>query len=195
MMRANPAGMPSTQPQEVTRLLHDWSNGDRAALDALIPLVHAELHRLARGFIARERPGHTLQPTALINEAYLRLVGEREMEWKNRAHFVAVAAQLMRFILVDHCRRKRFLKRGSDAQRVPLDEALTVTHERGPQLVALDDALQRLETIDPRKSKIAELKYFGGLTAQEIGESLGLSEKTVLRDWRLTRAWLQSELA
>jgi RNA polymerase sigma-70 factor, ECF subfamily len=187
--------MPSSQPREITRLLHDWSNGDRAALDALIPLVHAELYRLARGFIARERPGHTLQPTALINEAYMRLVGEREMEWQSRAHFVAVAAQLMRFILVDHCRRKRFLKRGADAQRVPLDEALAVTDERGPQLVALDDALQRLETLDPRKSKIAELKYFGGLTAQEIGESLGVSEKTILRDWRLTKAWLQRELA
>ena len=187
--------MAGTPPREVTRLLLDWSKGDRAALDALIPLVHAELHRLARGFLSRERPGHTLQPTALINEAYLRLVGEREMEWQSRAHFIAVCAQLMRFILVDHCRRKKYLKRGSDAQHVPLDEALVVTHERGAQLVALDDALQRLEQIDARKSKIAELKYFGGLNAKEIGETLGVSEKTILRDWRLTKAWLQSELA
>jgi RNA polymerase sigma factor (TIGR02999 family) len=160
-----------------------------------MPLVHAELHRLARGFLSRERPGHTLQPTALINEAYLRLVGEREMEWQSRAHFLAVAAQLMRFILVDHCRRKNYLKRGAAAPHLPLDDALDVSHERGAALVALDDALARLEQIDPRKSKIAELKYFGGLTADEIGQALRVSEKTILREWRLTKAWLQHELA
>lgn len=187
--------MPSPPPREVTRLLQDWSDGDRAALDALIPLVHAELHRLARGFMSRERAGHTLQPTALINEAYLRLVGEKDMQWHSRAHFLAVAAQLMRFILIDHCRRKQYLKRGSDAQRVAFEDALDASHERGAELVALDDALQRLEQFDPRKSKIAELKYFGGLTATEIGATLGVSEKTILREWRLTRAWLQNELS
>jgi RNA polymerase sigma-70 factor (ECF subfamily) len=186
--------MPSAPPREVTRLLHDWSNGDRSALDALMPLVHGELHRIARGFLSRERPGHTLQPTALINEAYLRLVGEREMEWQSRAHFLAVAAKLMRFILVDHCRRKKYLKRGAGAALVPLDDALDVSEARGAKLVALDDALARLEQVDARKSQIAELKYFGGLTADEIGRSLGVSEKTVLREWRLTRAWLQNEL-
>lgn len=187
--------MASAPPREVTRLLHDWSNGDRSALDALMPLVHAELHRLARGFLSRERPGHTLQPTALINEAYLRLVGEREMEWQSRAHFLGVAAQLMRFILVDHCRRRKYLKRGADARHVPLEDGLDVSEERGAELVALDDALARLEQIDPRKSKIAELKFFGGLTADEIGRSLSVSEKTILREWRLTKAWLQKELA
>jgi RNA polymerase sigma factor (TIGR02999 family) len=187
--------MASAPPREVTRLLHDWSHGDRAALDALIPLVHAELHRLARGFLARERPGHTLQPTALVNEAYLRLVGERAMEWQSRAHFLGVAAQLMRFILVDHCRRKNYQKRGGATQHLPLDDAVDASHERGAALVALDDALARLQQIDPRKSKIAELKYFGGLSAEEIGQSLCVSEKTILREWRLAKAWLQHELA
>jgi RNA polymerase sigma-70 factor (ECF subfamily) len=187
--------MPSAPPRDVTRLLHDWSNGDRAALDTLMPLVYAELHRLARGFLSRERPGHTLQPTALINEAYLRLVGEREMEWQSRGHFLAVAAQLMRFILVDHCRRKKFLKRGADAPHVPVDDTLDLSDERDAKLVALDDALTQLEQIDPRKSKITEMKCFGGLTAEEIGRSLNVSEKTVLREWRLTKAWLQKELA
>lgn len=182
-------------PNEITRLLHDWSTGDRQALDALIPLVHDELHRLARGYLARERPGHTLQATALVNEAYLRLVGERDMQWQSRAHFIGVAAQLMRFILVDHCRRKRYQKRGGDAARVTFDENLQVSVERDDELMALDDALKRLAAQDERKSRIAELRYFGGLSVEETAEVLSVSVATVMRDWRLTRAWLQRELA
>lgn len=180
---------------DVTRLLEDWSQGDRQALDALIPLVHDELHRLAQSYLSRERPGHTLQATALVNEAYLRLVGEREMQWQSRAHFIGVAAQLMRFILVDHCRRKRYQKRGGDAERVPFDENLQITTERGDELVALDEALKKLATQDERKSRIAELRYFGGLSVEETAEVLSVSVATVMRDWRLTRAWLQRELA
>jgi RNA polymerase sigma-70 factor (ECF subfamily) len=180
---------------EVTRLLEDWSRGDRQALDALIPLVHDELHRLAKGYLARERPGHTLQATALVNEAYLRLVGERDMLWQSRAHFIGVAAQLMRFILVDHCRRKNFQKRGGDAVRVTFDENLEVTVERSDELMALDEALNKLASQDERKSRIAELRYFGGLSVEETAEALSISVATVMRDWRLTRAWLQRELS
>ena len=178
----------------MTRLLDDWSQGDRAALDRLMPLVHAELRRLARGYLRRERPGHTLQPTALVNEAYLKLVGERQMQWQSRAHFVGVAAQIMRFILVDHCRRKRSAKRGGDALRVTFDEGLDVPDERGAGLIALDDVLKRLSEQDPRKGRIAELRYFGGLSVEETAEALDVSVATVMRDWRLTRAWLQREL-
>lgn len=180
---------------EVTRLLDDWSRGDRGALDALIPLVHHELHRLAQGYLARERPGHTLQATALVNEAYLRLVGEREMQWQSRAHFIGVAAQLMRFILVDHCRRKQYQKRGGDAPRVAFDENLQVTIEHREELLALDLALSKLAAQDERKSRIAELRYFGGLSVEETAEALSVSVATVMRDWRLTRAWLQRELS
>jgi RNA polymerase sigma-70 factor (ECF subfamily) len=180
---------------EVTRLLEDWSRGDRQALDALIPLVHDELHRLAKGYLARERPGHTLQATALVNEAYMRLVGERDMLWQSRAHFIGVAAQLMRFILVDHCRRKNFQKRGGDAVRVTFDENLEVTVERSDELMALDEALNKLASQDERKSRIAELRYFGGLSVEETAEALSISVATVMRDWRLTRAWLQRELS
>jgi RNA polymerase sigma factor (TIGR02999 family) len=180
---------------QVTRLLEDWSKGDREALDALIPLVHDELHRLAKSYLARERPGHTLQATALVNEAYLRLVGERDMQWQGRAHFIGVAAQLMRFILVDHCRRKQYQKRGGDAARVTFDENLHVTVERGEELMAIDEALRKLALQDERKSRIAELRYFGGLSVEETAEVLSVSVATVMRDWRLTRAWLQRELA
>lgn len=187
--------MASPPDRDVTRLLDDWSRGNRAALDELIPLVHAELHRLARGYLAREKPGHTLQPTALINEAYLKLVGEREMKWQNRSHFVAVAAQLMRFILVDHARRKGYQKRGGDAVRVTFDESLEVSDERGAELVALDDALKKLAAQDERKAKIAELRYFGGLSVEETAEAMSVSVATIMRDWRLTKAWLQRELS
>lgn len=182
-------------PSEITRLLEDWSRGDRQALDTLMPIVHDELHRLARGYLARETPGHTLQPTALVNEAYLRLVGERNMQWQSRAHFIGVAAQLMRFILVDHCRRKRYQKRGGAAQRVTFDENLEVAVERSDELMALDDALTKLAGQDERKSRIAELRYFGGLSVEETAEALSISVATVMRDWRLTRAWLQRELS
>ena len=175
-------------------MLDEWSKGDRQALDQLIPLVHDELHRVAKAYLSRERPGHTLQATALVNEAYLRLVGERQMEWQSRAHFIGVAAQLMRFILVDHCRRKNFQKRGGGAERVTFDEDLNVTVERSQELMALDDALVKLAARDERKSRIAELRYFGGLTVEETAEVLSVSVATVVRDWRLTRAWLQREL-
>jgi RNA polymerase sigma factor (TIGR02999 family) len=184
-----------SSPHKVTRLLEEWSKGDRQALDALIPLVHDELHRLAQGYLSRERPGLTLQATALVNEAYLRLVGEREMQWQSRAHFIGVAAQLMRFILVDHCRRKRFQKRGGDAERVPFDEGLQVTLERREELMSLDEALTKLANQDERKSRIAELRYFGGLSVEETAEVLALSEATIVREWRLTRAWLKKELS
>ncbi|MBZ5556414.1 MAG: sigma-70 family RNA polymerase sigma factor [Acidobacteriia bacterium] len=182
--------------RDVTRLLEDWSQGNRGALDDLMPLVHAELHRLARGYLARERRGHTLQPTALINEAYLKLVGERNMQWQGRAHFIAVAAQLMRFILVDHARRKGGQKRGGSAVRVTFDEGLEVAaNARSAELLELDDALNRLAAQDPRKGSIAELRYFGGLSVEETAEALQVSVATVMRDWRLTRAWLQRELS
>jgi RNA polymerase sigma-70 factor (ECF subfamily) len=180
---------------EVTRLLENWSNGDRQALDALIPLVHDELHRVARGYLARERTGHTLQATALVNEAYLRLVGEREMRWQNRAHFIAVAAQLMRFILVDHSRRKRYQKRGGDAVRVTFDDNLQVAVDSHDELLELDAALSKLALQDERKGRIAELRYFGGLSIEETAEALSVSPATVVREWRLTRAWLKKELS
>jgi RNA polymerase sigma factor (TIGR02999 family) len=183
-----------SQDPDVTHLLDAWSRGDRQALDALMPLVHGELHRLARSFVARERPGHSLQATALVNEVYLRLVDEREMQWQSRAHFIGVAAHLMRFILVDHCRRKNYQKRGGGAVRVTFDEALPVTLERGDELVALDEALQRLTAQDERKGRIVELRYFGGLSVEETAEVLSVSVATVMRDWRLARAWLQREL-
>lgn len=180
--------------REVSRLLEEWSRGNRQALDDLIPLVHTELHRLARGYLARERPGHTLQPTALVNEAYLKLVGERDMAWQGRAHFVGVAAQLMRYILVDHCRRKRNQKRGGGAARVTFDENLQVGAGRGEDLIALDAALTKLAAQDARKGRIAELRYFGGLSVEETAQALAVSVATVMRDWRLARAWLQREL-
>jgi len=163
-------------------------------LEALTPLVQAELHQLARRYLARERPGHTLQPTALINEAYVRLAGERKVQWKNRAHFVGVAAQVMRFILVDHARAKRYAKRDHGGQRITFDEELQIGEERSADLLALDEALSRLAAIDPRRSRIAELRYFGGLSVEETAEALDVSVATVVRDWRLTRAWLRREL-
>jgi RNA polymerase sigma-70 factor, ECF subfamily len=180
---------------DVARLLEEWSGGDRSALDQLIPEVHAELHRLARTYLARERPGHTLQPTALINEAYLKLAGERSMQWQGRSHFIAVAAQLMRFILVDYCRARRFQKRGGGAVRVTFHEDLEAAGDRSADLLALDQALRRLEAQDARKSRIAELRYFGGLSVEETAEALSISVSTVMREWRLARAWLQRELS
>lgn len=184
-----------TPSPEVTHLLDEWSRGDRQALDALMPLVHAELHQLARNYVARERAGHSLQATDLVNEVYLRLVGERRMQWQSRAHFIGVAAHLMRFILVDHCRRKNYQKRGGGAARVTFDESLPVTLDRGEELMALDQALQKLAVQDERKSRIVELRYFGGLSVEETAEVLSVSVATVMRDWRLARAWLQRELA
>jgi RNA polymerase sigma-70 factor, ECF subfamily len=187
--------MISPEGPDVTRLLQSWSDGDRGALDELMPEVHAELHRLARGYISRERRGHTLQPTALINEAYLKLAGEHGMQWRSRSHFVAVAAQFMRFILVDHCRKRGYAKRGGGAVRVTFDENLNVSDRRGAELLQLDEKLRELEAQDPRKSRIAELRFFGGLTVEETADALSVSVATVMRDWRITKAWLQRELS
>jgi RNA polymerase sigma-70 factor (ECF subfamily) len=178
----------------VTQLLGDWSRGNREAFDALLPLVHAELHRLARLYMARERGNHTLQPTALINEAYLKLVGERNMEWQSRAHFVGVAAQLMRNILVDYSRRKNSDKRGGGAKQVTLDDGIAGDLGASPELIDVDNALTRLAALDPRKARVAELRFFGGLDLEEIAEALSISVATVTRDWRFTKAWLQKEL-
>jgi RNA polymerase sigma factor (TIGR02999 family) len=176
-------------------LLIAWSGGDSSALDALIPLVHGELLRLARRQMKREREGHTLQTTALVNEAYLRLVDLSRIRWQDRAHFFAMSARLMRRILVDHARSRRYLKRGGGAVRVSFDEALAVSRESAADLVALDDALQSLARIDPRKGQVVELRYFGGLSVDETAEVLHVSPETVMRDWRLSKAWLLREVS
>lgn len=181
-------------PREVTQLLADWSGGDREALDKLMPLVYDELRRLAHRYMEHERAGHTLQTTALVNEAYLKLINERGMRWQNRTHFFAVAAQLMRFILVDYARGHTRQKRGGGAEQVELDEALVVAEDRAEELLALDEALKRLAAFDERKSRIAELRFFAGLTVEETAEVLSVSIETVMRDWRLAKAWLQREL-
>lgn len=180
---------------DVTGLLLAWSEGDRAALDRLVPLVERELHLLARRHLRGERAGHTLQTTALVNEAYLRLVRQREAQWQNRAQFFAVAARLMRRILIDHARRHAYAKRGGDTPRVSLDEACVLTEERAGELVALDDALELLAKVDERKGRIVELRYFGGLTVDETAEVLGVHPETVNRDWQRAKAFLLRELA
>jgi RNA polymerase sigma-70 factor, ECF subfamily len=186
---------PSPSPQEVTRLLGDWSGGDEGALGKLIPLMQPELHRLAQRYMSRERVGHTLQTTALLNEAYLRLVDGPTRNWQNRNHFMAAAAQLMRRIVVDHARERRSLKRGGGALKVPLDEAALVTKSRSEELLALDEALETLAVLDPRKSRIVELRYFGGLTVEETAAFLKLSDRTVKREWRMAKAWLYRALS
>src|SRR5881409_924855 len=178
---------------EVSKLLRAWSNGDRSALDRLTPIVYDELHRLARRYMKRERPGHSLQTTALVNEAYMRLVDYKRMHWQNRAHFFAVSAQLMRRILVEHARRHN-LKRGGGVQHVSLEEAAIVGGEQDADLVALDDAMNALARIDPRKVQVVEMRFFGGLSVEETAEVLRVSTVTVKRDWRAARAWLYREL-
>ncbi len=180
-------------PSDVTELLQAWEKGDEAALRNLTPLVEAELHRLARNYLARENPAHTLQPTALINEAWLRLIHWRNATWQNRAHFFGVSAQLMRRVLVDYARRRRYA-RAHVAKPVSLDEALDVSPERSRDLVALDDALRKLAEHDERKSRIVELRFFGGLGEEEIAEILQVSSKTVQREWHKAKAWLYYEL-
>jgi RNA polymerase sigma factor (TIGR02999 family) len=180
-------------PQEITQLLTKWSSGDEAALDELIPLVYPELRRLARVYMSREDPGHTLQTSALINEAYLRLVNQHDVGWQNRAHFYAVVAQVMRHILVDHARKYRYTKRGGGAEHVPLDELAVTCDERAIELIALDEALNRLATLDPRKSQIVELRFFGGLTVEETAEVMQLAPITIMREWRVAKAWLGRE--
>ena len=170
-----------------------WSGGDDSALQRLMPVVHAELRRLARREMRRERDGHTLQTTALVNEAYLRLIDVSGVTWNDRVHFFAMSARLMRRILVDHARARRYQKRGGGAQAVPFDEALVIDEPRG-DLVALDDALSSLATLDARKGQVVELRFFGGLSNEETAAALGVSEGTVRRDWRLAKAWLLNEL-
>lgn len=184
-----------TIPQGITQLLTRWSSGDHAALDELIPIIYPDLRRLARAYMGRENSGHTLQTSALINEAYLRLVNQQGVEWKNRSHFFAVAAQVMRHILVDHARRYQSTKRGAGAEHVPLDEVAVLCGERASELIALDDALTRLAVIDERKSKIVELRFFGGLTVEETAEVMDLAPITIMREWRAVKAWLSREIA
>jgi len=185
---------PPGDPHRVTRLLLQWGDGDDAALDALIPLVHDELRRIARRCMAGERRGHSLQPTALVNEAYLRLVDVQHVNWQNRAHFLAMSARLMRRILVDVARKKRFQKRGGGAVRVTLGDAMAVADEPGPDLAAIDDALQALARLDERKARVVELRFFGGLSVEETASVLEMSVQTVMRDWKFARAWLSKEL-
>jgi RNA polymerase sigma-70 factor (ECF subfamily) len=184
---------PSTR-QEVTQLLGAWSGGDERALEKLIPLVQPELHRLAHHYMNRERAGHTLQTTALLNEAYLQLTDKTPRPWQNRTHFMAVAAQLMRRIMVDHARARHALKRGAGAIRVTLDEAALVTEGRAEELLALDEALEKLAGFDRRRSEIVEMRYFGGLTVEEIADVLKVHPNTVTRDWTAAKAWLYAEL-
>ena len=180
--------------QEITQLLLAWNQGDEQALNRLMPLVHGELHRLAHRYMAGERPGHPLQTTALVHEAYLRLIDSSRVRWQNRAHFFAVSAQLMRRILVDVARARAQLKRGGDATQVSLDEAMEVPREPGADLIALDDALTTLAAFDERKSKVVELRFFGGMSVEETAEVLGVSPMTVMRDWGLAKVWLLREL-
>jgi RNA polymerase sigma factor (TIGR02999 family) len=180
--------------QEITELLLAWNAGDDQALDRLMPLVHDELHRLARRYMAGQRADHPLQTTALVNEAYLRLVDSSRVRWQNRAHFFAVSAQLMRRILVDFARARQRVKRAGDAVQVTFDEALTISQEPNAALIALDDALRALAAVDERKSKVVELRFFGGLSVEETAEVLKVSSITVMRDWAMAKAWLLREL-
>ena len=183
------------ESQQVTDLLVAWGEGDQSALERLIPLVHEELRRLARHQMAGERPGHTLQTTALVNEAYLRLVDLSRVRWQDRTHFFAMSARLMRRILVDHARARLSLKRGAGVRQVSLDEALVVSEGRGEDLVALDDALQALSKTAPRKSQVVELRFFGGLSVEETAEVLAISPATVKREWAMAKAWLRVEIS
>ncbi len=187
--------MPIPDPlHDVTGLLVAWGDGDDKALDRLVPIVHAELHRIARRCMAGERIGHSLQATALVNEAYLRLLGVQHVSWQNRAHFLAMAARLMRRILVDVARSKRNQKRGGEAIRVTFDEGLLLSNEAGHDLVAINDALEALARVDERKSRVIELRFFGGLSVEETAIVLKVSPDTVTRDWRLAKTWLLREL-
>ena len=180
---------------DVTRLLKAWGGGNQAALDALIPLVHAELHRVAQAHLRRERPDHSLQATALVNEAYLRLVDQRRVEWQNRAHFFGTAAQLMRRILVDHARQRRRVKRGGDVTKVVLDSAAGAVHPKTIDVLALDVALERLAELDAPQGEIVTLRFFGGLSIEETAEVLSISAATVKREWASARYWFKRELA
>ena len=187
--------MTQTSREQVTGLLQAWSDGDQAALDKLMPLVYAELHRLAKRYMGREHAGRTLQTSALVNEAYLRLVDAHGVRWQNRAHFFAVSAQIMRRILVDFARSRQNLKRGGGALQVTLDEGLIVSPDSGADLLALDEALKKLGILNARQSRVVELRYFGGLNEEEVAAALNVSPRTVRHDWSLARAWLYRELS
>jgi len=186
--------MPDALTHDVTHLLIEWSNGDQAALDKLVPVVDRELRRLAHHYMSRERAGHTLQTTALVNEAFVRLVNRKSVQWQNRAHFFGIAAQLMRTILVDHARSHACAKRGGGAGKLELDEALAVSQQKAAEVIALDDALKELALIDPQQSRIVELRFFGGLTVEEAAEVLHVSPATIKREWSSAKAWLYREL-
>ena len=186
--------MITSSQHEVTKLLVRLTDGDGAVLDELLPLVYAELRRLASSYLRRERQGHTLEPTALVHEAYLRMIDQTQAHWQNRAHFFGVAAQMMRRILIDHARAHQADKRGGEFQKLSLDENIDVSGVRAAELVALDDALNRLAEIDPQKSRIVELRFFGGLSVDETAEVLGVSVPTVKRHWRMAKAWLYGEV-
>ena len=194
MAESNPPKTSPPVPNDSGQLLADWANGDQTALEKLLPLVSAELHRLAHYYMSREHAGHTLQTTALVNEAYMRLANQKQTRWQNRAHFLAIAAQLMRRILVDHARGVQAAKRGGGIERVPLDEATILSDEPPVDLIALDNAMVKLNEFDPRKSQIVEYRYFGGLTVEETAEVLKVSTVTVMRDWGLAKAWLHREI-
>ena len=184
-----------TQPHQITELLAEWREGNQSALDELYPLVYDELHRLARRYMSRERKGHTLQTTALINEAYVRLVDQKNVQWANRSHFFAISAQIMRRILIDHARRYGYAKRGGGAKQVSLEEVAAIVPEQGRELIRLDEALKSLAERDPRRSQVVELRYFGGLNNEEIAGVLNVSQNTVTRDWNMARAWLYQQLS
>ncbi|MCI0390388.1 MAG: sigma-70 family RNA polymerase sigma factor [Acidobacteria bacterium] len=183
-----------TSPESISHLLRRWSEGNNAARDRLMPLVYSELRRMARRYMGQQHTGHTLQTTALIHEAYLRLVGQEEMHWENRAHFFGVAAQAMRHILVDYARARHTAKRGGEARTVSLEEAAIVSAERAAELVALDDALQELARLSPRQGQVVELRYFGGMSVAETAEALKVSTDTITRDWNQAKAWLYRAL-
>lgn len=187
--------MNNLPPHDVTAILLSWSDGDREAPARLMPLVYTELRRLARDYLRHERPDHTLQPTALVNEAYLRIVDQTRVSWQNRAQFFGLAAQLMRHILVDHARTRMAAKRGGQMHKVSLDEAWMTTGERATELVRLDEALKMLAQFDERKSQVVEMRFFGGLSVEETASALGISDKTVMRDWRIAKLWLHRELS
>lgn len=185
----------ASSPENITQLLIDWSDGDEAALEKLMPLVYNDLHQIARRYMARQNAGHTLQTTALIHEAFIKMVGQSEKQYQNRSHFFAVAAQAMRHILVNYALARQTDKRGGKGRQVSLDEALVVSKQPDEELVALDDALNELARIDPRKSKVVELRYFGGLSVDETAEVLKVSPVTVMRDWSMAKSWLHRELS
>ena len=185
----------TSTPGEITQLLIAWNHGDERARDELTPLIYDELRRLARGFLRRERPGHTLQPTALVHEAFLRLIDQSRVDWRNRAHFFGLAAQMMRQILIDHARGHARAKRGGAMRQVSFEETAIVSEERAAELIALDDALTALAAFDSSKSRIVELRFFGGLTNEEVGEVMGMSLRTVEREWRKAKAWLRRAIS